>query len=56
MKDWDRLLGPLDEYPFTATAQGGTGSHLNGVSVATQLSREGQFKSFLTTNNVKRGD
>lgn len=55
-KGWERSLATPDEYPFTATAQGGKTSHLNGVSVATQRSQGGQFKSFLTTNNVKRGD
>jgi len=52
-KCWDRSLGSPDEYPFAATVQGSTGSHLNGVSVAAQHSQEGQFKSFLTTNSVK---
>lgn len=55
-KGWERSLGTPDEYPFTATVQGGTGSHFNGVSVAAQRSQGGQFKSFLATNNVKRGN
>lgn len=55
-KGWERSLGSPDEYPFAATVQDDTGSHLNDVSVAAQRSQRGQFKSFLTTNNVKRGD
>ncbi|WP_083303464.1 NucA/NucB deoxyribonuclease domain-containing protein [Corynebacterium sp. HMSC058E07] len=55
-KSWERSLGSPDAYPFAATVQGGTGSHLIGVSVAAQLSQGSQFKSFLTTKNVKRGD
>ncbi|MGJ4077307.1 NucA/NucB deoxyribonuclease domain-containing protein [Corynebacterium macclintockiae] len=55
-KSWERSLGTPDEYPFAATAQGDTGSHPNGFSIAAQRSRGSQFKSFLTTNNVKRGN
>ncbi|WP_431832683.1 NucA/NucB deoxyribonuclease domain-containing protein [Corynebacterium macclintockiae] len=50
-KSWDRSRGSPDECPFASTAQGSTGSHLNGFSVAAQRSQGGQgigFKSILS--------
>ena len=35
----ERSRGSPDEYPFAATAQGDTGSHPNGFSVAAQRSQ-----------------